>query len=152
MNNLRKNFWKRFTLDQLNLHEWEALCDGCAKCCLLKIDYQERIFITNISCRKLDLVSCRCSDYSNRVRNVKGCLKLTKENLKNNLKYLPSTCSYKLLSEGNQLPTWHHLICKNKETVLQKNRSAGDFCISETSIEIDNLEEHIIAEIDDEKR
>ena len=152
MNNLRKNFWKRFTLDQLNLDEWEALCDGCAKCCLLKIDYQERIFITNISCRKLDLVSCRCSDYSNRVRNVKGCLKLTKENLKNNLKYLPSTCSYKLLSEGNNLPTWHHLICKNKETGLQKKRSVGGFFISETSIEIDNLEDHIIAEIDNEKR
>ena len=150
MAELRKVFWKKYTLDQLSQDEWEALCDGCAKCCLLKIDYQKKIYITNISCRKLDIVSCRCSDYSNRIRNVKGCLKLTKENLKNNLKYLPSTCSYKLLSEGKQLPTWHHLICKNEETVLQENRSVGNFCISETSIEIDDLGDHIIAELDSE--
>ena len=83
MTNLRKSFCEKYSLDQLNQEEWEALCDGCAKCCLVKIIDKKKIFITNISCSKLELVSCRCSDYSNRVRNVKGWLKLTKENLKN---------------------------------------------------------------------
>ena len=87
MTNLRKLFWEKYTLDQLNHDEWEALCDGCAKCCLLKIQLRRNIFITNISCTKLEVDSCRCSDYPNREKNVKACLKITKDNLHKNLNF-----------------------------------------------------------------
>ena len=83
---------------------WEALCDGCAKCCLLKIVDKKKVFITNISCSKLEPGSCRCSDYLNREKNVKACLKITKDNLHKSFKLLPSSCSYKLIAEGKTLP------------------------------------------------
>ena len=146
MTNLRELFWEKYTLDQLNQDEWEALCDGCAKCCMLKLVDRKKIFITNISCSKLELDSCRCSDYLNR-ENVKDCLKLTKDNLQKNSKFLPSSCSYKLLDEGKPLPNWHHLISNNKESVHKKNRSIQDYCVSETLVDQENYEDHIVAEI-----
>ncbi len=72
MTEVRKLFWEKYTLDQLSQDEWEALCDGCAKCCLLKIINKKKIFITNISCSKLELESCKCSDYENIENNVKA--------------------------------------------------------------------------------
>ena len=147
MTNLRKFFWERYTLDQLNKDEWEALCDGCAKCCLLKIVDKKKIFITNISCSKLELGSCSCSDYLNREKNVKACLKLTKDNLDKNSKFLPSSCSYKLISEGNPLPQWHHLISKDKESVHNANQSIQEYCLSENSVDQENYEDYIVAEI-----
>ena len=108
MTNLRKLFWRKYTLDQLNSAEWEALCDGCAKCCLLKITDEKNIFITNISCTKLKVDSCRCSDYPNREKNVKDCLKLTKDNLHKNINFLPSSCSYKLIAEGKSVVVVAH--------------------------------------------
>tara|TARA_B100000287_G_scaffold132302_1_gene124414 strand:+ start:494 stop:946 length:453 start_codon:yes stop_codon:yes gene_type:complete len=150
MTNLRKLFWEKYTLDQLNQDEWEALCDGCAKCCLLKIDDKKKIFITNISCSMLELDSCRCSDYLNREKNIKACLKLTKDNLKNNSKFLPSSCSYKLIGEGKPLPSWHHLISNDKESVHRMNQSIKNYCVSETSVDQEIYEDHIIAEINGE--
>ena len=147
MTNLRKSFWEKYTLDHLNQDEWEALCDGCAKCCMLKFADKKKIFITNISCPKLKLDSCRCSDYSNREKNVKECLKLTKDNLHENLKFLPSSCSYKLLDEGKPLPLWHHLISHDKESVHKKNQSIRDYCVSETVVDQENYGDYIVAEI-----
>ena len=147
MTNLRKLFWERYTLDQLNQDEWEALCDGCAKCCLLKIINKKKIFITNISCSMLELDSCRCSDYLNREKNVTACLKLTKDNLQKNSKFLPSSCSYKLIGEGKPLPQWHHLISKDKKSVHRINQSIKNYCVSETLVDQDYYEDHIVAEI-----
>ena len=150
MVNLRKSFWEKYNLDQLNQDEWEALCDGCAKCCLLKIVNKKKTYMTNISCSKLVHDSCRCSDYLNREKNVKDCLKLTKENLHKNLKFLPSSCSYKLINEGKTLPDWHHLITNDKEKVHKLNKSIRDFCVSETSVGLKDYENYIIAEFSEE--
>ena len=147
MSNLRKLFWEKYTLDQLNQDEWEALCDGCAKCCILKLVDKKNIFITNISCSKLELDSCRCSDYLNREKNVKDCLKLTKNNLHKHSKFLPSSCSYKLLDEGKSLPHWHHLISNDKDSIHKKNQSIQDYCVSETLVDQEDYEDHIVAEI-----
>ena len=147
MTNLRKLFWEKYTLDQLNPAEWEALCDGCAKCCLMKITDEEKIFITNISCTKLEVNDCTCSDYSNREKKVKECLKLTKDNLQKNSKFLPSSCSYKLLDEGKPLPQWHHLISEDKEIVHKLNQSIKNYCVSEALVDQKNYEDHIVAEI-----
>ena len=147
MTEVRKLFWEKYSLDQISQDEWEALCDGCAKCCLLKIVNKNKIFITNISCSKLELESCKCSDYENREKNVKACLKLTKDNLHKNSKFLPSSCSYKLISEGKPLPQWHYLISKDKESVHRVNQSIKDDYISETSVDEENYEDHVVAEI-----
>jgi len=150
MTSLRKLFWEEYTLDQLNSAEWEALCDGCAKCCLLKISDEKNIFVTNISCSKLKVDTCKCSDYSNREKNVKECLKLTKNNYHKNLKFLPSSCSYRLRAEGKSLPQWHHLISNDKESVHKLNQSIQNYCVSEALIKQDNYEDHILAEITEE--
>ena len=150
MTSLRKLFWEEYTLDQLNSAEWEALCDGCAKCCLLKITDEKNIFITNISCTKLKVDSCRCIDYPNREKNVEDCLKLTKDNLHQNAKFLPSSCSYRLIAEGKRLPRWHHLISNEKESVHKLNQSIQNYCVSEALIKQDNYEDHILAEITEE--
>ena len=150
MTDLRKLFWEKYTLAQLNSAEWEALCDGCAKCCLLKITDKKNIFITNISCAKLKVDSCRCSDYLNREKNVKDCLKLTKGNLHKNSKFLPSSCSYRLIDEGKPLPQWHHLISNEKESVHKLNQSIQGYCVSETSVKQEHYEDHILAEITEE--
>ena len=150
MTNLRKLFWEKYTLDQLNSAEWEALCDGCAKCCLLKITDEKNIFITNISCTKLKVDSCRCSDYLNREKNVKDCLKLTKDNLHKNSKFLPSSCSYRLMAEGKPLPKWHHLISNDKESVHKLNQSIQGYCVSEALVKQENYEDHILGEITEE--
>ena len=147
MTNLRKSFWEKYSLDQLNQDEWEALCDGCAKCCLVKIIDKKKIFVTNISCSKLELVSCRCSDYLNREKNVKACLKITKDNLHKNSKFLPSSCSYKLLAEGKPLPQWHHLISKDKARVHKVNQSIQKYSVSETSVDQEDFEDYVVAEI-----
>ena len=147
MTNLRKLFWEKYTLDQLNSAEWEALCDGCAKCCLLKITDEKNIFITNISCVKLKVDTCRCSDYLNREKNVKDCLKVTTVNLHKNSKFLPSSCSYRLMAEGKPLPGWHYLISKDRESVHKLNQSIQDYCVSEALVKQENYEDHILAEI-----
>ena len=147
MANVRKSFWEQYSLEQLNTEEWEALCDGCAKCCLLKVFNKKKTYMTNISCSKLEQDSCRCSDYKNRQKNVKNCIKLTKDNLRKNLKFLPSSCSYKLLDEGKALPHWHYLITNDKESVHNVNQSIREYCVSETSVSPENFQDHIEAEI-----
>ena len=103
--------------------------------------------MTNISCSKLEQDSCRCSDYKNRQKNVKNCIKLTKDNLRRNLKFLPASCSYKLLDEGKTLPHWHHLLTNDKESVHKANQSIREYCVSEASVSPENLQDHIEAEI-----
>ena len=147
MANVRTSFWEQYSLEQLNTEEWEALCDGCAKCCLLKIVYKKKTYMTNISCSKLEQDSCRCSDYKNRQKNVKNCIKLTKDNLRKNSKFLPASCSYKLLDEGKTLPHWHHLITNDKESVHKANQSIREYCVPEASVSPENLQDHIEAEI-----
>ena len=57
MSNLRKFFWEKYTLDQLNHDEWEALCDGCAKCCLLKIVDKKKFLSPIYHAQSLNLVA-----------------------------------------------------------------------------------------------
>ena len=145
---LRDKFWEKYTLDELNSWEWEALCDGCGKCCLLKLENKDQIYLTNIACAQIDLRNCRCRNYEKRTELVKNCISLTKENLKINLKWLPYTCSYKLVSEEKSLPSWHHLITKDRDTIHQLGASIKDDCIHETQVEEKNIHSYVIAEID----
>jgi len=135
-------YWEK-PLDQLNREEWESLCDGCGKCCLHKLedDTTGKVFGTNVACKLLDRDSCRCSNYKGRKAFVPDCVRLTAR-LVPELPWLPSTCAYRLRSEGKPLPDWHHLISGSRETVHEAGISVRGWTVSEA--EAGDLEHHMI--------
>jgi len=125
-------FWETVPLSALTPAQWESLCDGCAKCCLEKLEDEEtgRIHYTNVVCRLLDLDTCRCSDYSHRSEVVPSCVTLTTAVLAKP-GWLPSTCAYRLVAEKRPLPDWHPLITGDPGTVTEAGESVYGRVISE---------------------
>ncbi|HHH39292.1 MAG TPA: YcgN family cysteine cluster protein [Sedimenticola sp.] len=136
-------FWKVKPLDALSREEWEALCDGCAKCCLHRFEDRKtrQIHYTNVCCRYLDQTSCRCSDYPNRSRNVPECCTVTLEILEDPY-WLPESCAYRLLAEGRELPWWHPLVSGDPATVETSGNRVCGRVVSE--LESGVLEQHLI--------
>jgi hypothetical protein len=116
----------------MNRQEWESLCDGCAKCCLVKLEYEDtgEVDNTDIACRLLDTQSCRCSDYANRQSRVSDCLSLNPRRVRR-LRWLPSTCAYRLVAEGHDLYWWHPLVSGDPETVHEAGISVRGRVVSE---------------------
>jgi uncharacterized cysteine cluster protein YcgN (CxxCxxCC family) len=111
-------FWKRKSLAAMTGDEWERLCDGCGKCCLEKLEEARsgEISYTDVACRLLDTAACRCRHYRARRLYVPNCEYLTPANVPQ-FRWLPSTCAYRLLAEGRDLPWWHPLVSGDRETV-----------------------------------
>ncbi len=111
-------YWRTKTLEEMTRAEWEALCDGCARCCLLKLEDEDtgEIAYTDIACRLLDTGTCRCTRYRQRLRLVPECVDLTPRQVRR-LGWLPSTCAYRLVAEGRDLAWWHPLVSGDPETV-----------------------------------
>lgn len=121
MSEIGKNFWQNKSLIEMTLTEWEALCDGCGKCCFRKyLDEEDNLYYTRIACNRLNLQTGQCKHYANRFRKEKDCTKLTKENLAD-FTWLPKTCAYRLLYEGKPLFDWHPLIAGNKDKMREAN-------------------------------
>jgi uncharacterized cysteine cluster protein YcgN (CxxCxxCC family) len=111
-------FWRVKTLDEMDRNEWESLCDGCARCCLVKLEDEDTgaIHFTDIGCRLLDAKTCRCRDYTRRNRRVPDCVRLTPSEVRA-LTWLPVTCAYRLVAEGKDLPDWHPLVSGSSDSV-----------------------------------
>ena len=141
----KEPFWKRKTLAEMSRKEWESLCDGCAKCCLVKLEDvdTDEIEFTNVACRLLDCTSCQCSDYKNRQRHVPDCVKLTPD-LIDDLHWMPPSCAYRLLSEGKDLPDWHPLVSGETESVVRAGMSVRDRVVSENDIDMDDICDYIV--------
>lgn len=137
-------FWRSKKLEEMTKKEWESLCDGCGKCCLNKIEYQDtgEMVYTNIACRLFDPNTCRCSNYADRKREVADCLTLTPALLKT-IDWLPATCAYRLVAEGKDLPDWHHLKTKDRKSIHRAGASLKDFRILIESDQIE-LEDHVV--------
>jgi uncharacterized cysteine cluster protein YcgN (CxxCxxCC family) len=133
-------FWKTKTLPDMTTEEWESLCDGCAKCCLHKLEDAETgdIYFTSIACRLLDLPSCCCTHYPERSQIISGCVDVRQLKAKQ-YHWLPVTCAYRLLSEGQDLPPWHPLISNTSSSVELAGASIRAYARTET--EDDNLED-----------
>lgn len=138
-------FWRRKTLEQMTAEEWESLCDGCGKCCLLKLEDEDdgQIFHTDVACRLLDLQSCRCRDYRHRRKRVPDCVVLTARNVLA-LGWMPATCAYRLLAEGKDLPDWHPLISGDPESVHRAGISVRGRAASEEDVPDEELEDHVV--------
>lgn len=145
MTALRPQFWKTYTLDQLTNPEWEALCDGCGLCCLVKLQDEDdgEVVYTKVACQLLDTQTAQCSDYANRMKFVPDCLQLTPE-LVPQLSWLPKSCAYKRVDQGLDLPDWHPLLTGKAQSDIPAKKSAAKRCISEKDINPDDIEEYLV--------
>ncbi len=143
MKNLEPDYWKHKSLADMNTEEWEALCDGCAKCCLHRLEDEDtrEIYFTNVHCRLLDIPNSRCSDYPNRSKRVSDCVTITLEELQDPY-WLPSTCAYRLLAENRALPDWHPLVSGDPNTVFDSGNGINGRTICED--DADELHHHLI--------
>jgi uncharacterized cysteine cluster protein YcgN (CxxCxxCC family) len=137
-------FWQSKTLEEMSGEEWESLCDGCGRCCLHKLRYEDTnaLAFTNVACRLLDLDSCQCSDYARRQRKVPDCVRLTPQTVRE-VDWLPPSCGYRLLHEGKPLAWWHPLVSGDPDTVHQAGVSVRGRAITERRAGM--LERHIAA-------
>ena len=137
-------FWQAKQLHEMTRQEWESLCDGCGRCCLVKLEDEDTgdIYTTDVSCRLLDCSTCRCTDYANRHQLVDDCIKLDPENVEA-LGWLPETCAYRLIHEGKPLADWHPLVSGRPETVHEAGISVRGKVTSETEVDVDDLPERI---------
>ncbi|WP_026212821.1 YcgN family cysteine cluster protein [Faucicola boevrei] len=147
--NIRPLFWQKYRLAELTTAEWEALCDGCGACCLIKLQDEDSdtVEYTDVACRLLDCATGACKNYANRRAYVPDCIGLTVQLLAD-LPWLPASCAYKRLYQGQDLPSWHYLITKDKakttEAMYRNNISVAGRCVSENDVNEIEQEERII--------
>ena len=142
MGELRPAFWE-LPLGTLTRAEWEALCDGCGRCCLHKLEDEDTgaVIETNVACRLLDHSTARCTDYKHRKAFVPDCLRLTPR-LVEQVGWLPPTCAYRLRAEGKPLPDWHYLVSGDREAVHAAGQSTRGWTISED--DAGDFEHHLV--------
>lgn len=139
-------FWEEKSLEQMTPAEWESLCDGCGRCCLVKLEDFDTgaILATDIGCALLDAGTCRCTDYPNRSATIPDCVTLTPEAVRN-LRWLPPTCAYRLVSDGEPLKWWHPLISGDETSVIAAGISVkGRVSASETEVPEHEIVDHIV--------
>jgi len=145
---LRPNFWERVPLKKLTAKEWEALCDGCGKCCLNKLEDADtgEVVFTRIACRLLDDDTCRCANYECRKAIVPECVVLTPGNIGEIAYWMPASCAYRLLWEGKPLCDWHPLISGDAASVHRAGISVQGWTIPEFDVPVEDWEDHVIEE------
>lgn len=146
MQKIDQPWWETKSLENMTHDEWESLCDGCGKCCLVKIQdlSTERLFFTDVACQLLDHETGRCSDYCNRQKIVPDCVKLSKDNLYD-LEWMPPDCAYRRLYENKPLPSWHPLVTGNPNSTNEMGAGvAGMPMTSELEIGDGELEDHVV--------
>jgi uncharacterized cysteine cluster protein YcgN (CxxCxxCC family) len=139
-------FWRRKTLAEMTDSEWESVCDGCGRCCLVKLEDEDtgKIHFTDVGCRLLDGETCRCRDYPNRTAQVHDCVRLTAANI-DELSWLPPTCGYRLLAAGRDLYWWHPLVSGDPASVDAAGISVrGRVSANEDDVADDDLEDQIV--------
>lgn len=143
------HFWDEKTLAQLSAEQWELLCDGCARCCLVKLEDEDsgEIYHTDLACQLLDIDTCRCSKYATRHQWVDDCIQLNKGNIRE-LSWLPETCAYRCVGEGRPLPEWHPLLTGGREAMHEAGASVRGQVISEQHVHPDEVQDHIIQWVD----
>ena len=145
MKNHNPDFWMRKSLAEMNRTEWDALCDGCGRCCMNKLEDEDtgEVFFTDVACKLLNLNTCRCKDFEHRVDKVPDCLVLDMDHPEY-FQFLPNSCAYRRLYEGLPLLDWHPLVSGNPRSVHQARISMRRKCVSEEHIHADELQHRII--------
>jgi uncharacterized cysteine cluster protein YcgN (CxxCxxCC family) len=142
----RPAFWRRKTLAEMSRAEWESLCDGCGRCCLLKLEDEDDgdVAYTSVACRLFDPETCRCGSYALRAALVPGCVVLTPQTLPDAARWMPETCAYRLLHEGRDLPDWHPLVTGDPGSTEAAGMSVRGWTTPEWEVQDEDLEDHIL--------
>lgn len=145
---MRDRFWETLPLADLTRPEWEALCDGCGKCCLNKLEDEAtgHVALTRVACRLFDDATCRCLRYETRHDYVPECIVLTHDTIEQHMYWLPESCAYRRRHEGRALPRWHPLITGGPAAMHRTGASAQGRTLNEACIPDDQWEDHIIEE------
>ena len=141
---LTPRFWERKRLQDMSDAEWEALCDGCGKCCLNKLEDEDtgEVALPRVACRLFDDTTCRCAQYDIRHQFVPECIVLKPDTLDQHMTWIPATCAYRLIDEGKDLHWWHPLVSGDPETVHEAGISVRGRVVSER--DTDGLEGRVV--------
>lgn len=142
-------FWRRLRLEEMDDAQWESLCDGCGRCCLIKLEHPDdgAVAYTRVACRLLDQDRCRCTRYAERHRLVPDCVQLGPAQARD-FHWLPTSCAYRIVAEGGDLPAWHPLVTGDPESVHRAGISVRGRVLSEEAVHPDGIEEHVIRWVD----
>ena len=145
---VRAKFWEKIPMTKMTNAEWEALCDGCGKCCLNKLEDEDsgEVALTRVACRLLDDQTCLCTHYENRHQFVPDCIVLKPSEIESHMYWLPQTCAYRLIYQGSPLPDWHPLISGKAASVHAAGISVQHTTVSEFDTPFEEWEDHIIEE------
>lgn len=136
----------------MTVQEWESICDGCAKCCLVQLEDEDskQLVFTDVACDLLDDNRCRCTDYTNRSQRVPTCLTMNVDNVQACAEFAPPTCSYRLLLENKPLPDWHHLVCGDPGRIHEQGKSVQNKVRFLGSVDKTDLEKYVVDWCSDE--
>ena len=145
---LRPRFWERVPLKKMRPAEWEALCDGCGKCCLNKLEDEDsgEVVFTRVACRLLDDQTCRCAHYEVRKQIVPECIVLTPANIGEIAYFMPASCAYRRLYEGRALADWHPLVSGDPDSVHRAGVSVQGRTVPEMGLPVEDWEDYVIEE------
>ena len=140
-------FWEEKPLDEMNRAEWESLCDGCGRCCLvvLRDDETDEIHETDVACRLYDCKTRQCRDYQNRARLVPDCVTMTPE-LAHSLDWMPASCAYRRLARGEGLPDWHPLLTGSRQSVVKAGIATSANLLSAEDVHEEDLPDRVRAQ------
>ncbi|WP_286239377.1 YcgN family cysteine cluster protein [Neptuniibacter halophilus] len=139
-------FWRSKSLQEMTPTEWESLCDGCALCCLHKLEDEDtqEVFYTSVVCHLLDFETCRCTRYEDRCKLVPDCVKLRPQDV-DAFHWLPPTCAYRLIHEGKDLPEWHPLISGDQKSVIESGASVLNWYeVKDNEIEVEDYIDYVL--------
>jgi len=142
---VEKPFWRVKKMKDMNKQEWESLCDNFGKCCCIRLEDEETsdIYITDVACKLFDPEACKCTSYESRSEKVPDCVTLTKDNI-DKLHWMPATCAYRLISEGKELPYYHHLVSGSSSTIHDEGMSVKNAVVSEALVSEDEQIKRIV--------
>ena len=143
---MRPRFWERVSPEDMTREEWEALCDGCGRCCLLKLEDEDtgKVHYTNITCRLFDPATRTCGNYALRRQLVPGCVVLSPETMDDAMDWMPASCAYRRLHEGRGLADWHPLISGRRESVAEAGIAVAQPLVPEYEVAEEDMEDHVL--------
>lgn len=144
MDAVRERFWERYSLGELNSREWEALCDGCGQCCLMRYVDRGKVTVYSVACELLDIEHSRCRNYEKRLETVPSCHQLTPQNVPK-YNWLPESCAYRRLHRGEELPSWHPLLTGSRQRMRKKQITVSSYAVPPNQVPRRKMDQHIIA-------